>query len=250
MSTAVRDIRARAIPNWFEYTDFDDRPDMELWEDWMWEVSTLYRKMGSYDTELAAYQLLHRLQGRVFCTPESTPLHPITNIVQGLVLEYIPGTGMEKLKPGIDVWPRGFPVTNVVLWEGIALPSSSTLEMLGTSGEQTFGYILISPVQVYLDDLSPFRYSRVDVALARWHRGYTATSVDSSSVFGRISEEMMGLEAARCGDQALLEERRTDVDYLGVEKNINRWINFHHDGDLEQRVRQVHGVRIEESKCR
>ncbi len=57
--------------------------------------------MGSYDAELAAYRLLHRLQGRhIFClfsivrlciTPEPASLHPVTDDVQGLVLEYIPG---------------------------------------------------------------------------------------------------------------------------------------------------------------
>ncbi|SJL12464.1 uncharacterized protein ARMOST_15891 [Armillaria ostoyae] len=45
--------------------------------------------MGFYDTELAAYQLFH--------------LHLITNAVQELVLEYIPGVSMDKLKPGIDI---------------------------------------------------------------------------------------------------------------------------------------------------
>ncbi len=69
--------------------------------------------MGSYDTELAAYQLLHRLQCRyILCllgvvrlciTPELTLLHPITDIVHGLVLECIPGVCMEKLKLSIDI---------------------------------------------------------------------------------------------------------------------------------------------------
>ncbi|PBK88579.1 hypothetical protein ARMGADRAFT_362315 [Armillaria gallica] len=79
----------------------------------MWEVSTWFGKMGSCDTELAAYRLLHRLQGqyiprlvgvvRLCITPEPTPLHPITDVVQGLILEYIPGASMGKLQPGIDV---------------------------------------------------------------------------------------------------------------------------------------------------
>ncbi len=69
--------------------------------------------MGSHDTELAAYQPLHRLQCRyILCllgvvrlciTPELTPLHPITNIVHGSVLDCIPGVSMEKLKLSIDV---------------------------------------------------------------------------------------------------------------------------------------------------
>ncbi len=63
--------------------------------------------MGSYDTELAAYQLLHWLQGRYIpcllgvvrlcITPELTPLHPITDVVKGLALEYISGVSMDKL---------------------------------------------------------------------------------------------------------------------------------------------------------
>ncbi len=70
----------------------------------------------SYDTELAAYQLLRPLQGRYsryilrifdsvrFCiTPEPAPLHPVTDIVKGLALDYIPGVSMDKLQPGIDV---------------------------------------------------------------------------------------------------------------------------------------------------
>ncbi|KAG7441358.1 uncharacterized protein BT62DRAFT_937118 [Guyanagaster necrorhizus] len=111
---AVRDIQAGSIPDWFEFiSDFDNRPDFEHWEDWMWEVSTWYGKMGSYKKELAAYQLLHRLQGRYIprlfgvvrlrITPESTPLHPITDVVLGLVFEYIPGVSMDKLRPGVDV---------------------------------------------------------------------------------------------------------------------------------------------------
>ncbi|KAK0421912.1 hypothetical protein EV421DRAFT_1684798, partial [Armillaria borealis] len=80
---------------------------------WMWEVSSWFGKMGSHDTELAAYRLLHRLQDRyipclfgvirVSITLESTPLHPITDVVQRLVLEYISGVSMEKLQLSIDV---------------------------------------------------------------------------------------------------------------------------------------------------
>ncbi|SJL12471.1 uncharacterized protein ARMOST_15898 [Armillaria ostoyae] len=63
--------------------------------------------MGSYDTELAAYRLqgwyIPRRVVRVSITPESTPLHPITDVVQGLVLENIPSVSIEKLQPDIDV---------------------------------------------------------------------------------------------------------------------------------------------------
>ncbi|SJL12534.1 uncharacterized protein ARMOST_15962 [Armillaria ostoyae] len=58
----------------------------ELWEDWMWEVSTWFGKMGPYD---------------------STPLRPITDVPQGLALKYIPGVSMEKPKPDIDVSDQG-----------------------------------------------------------------------------------------------------------------------------------------------
>ncbi|SJL12430.1 uncharacterized protein ARMOST_15857 [Armillaria ostoyae] len=111
---AVRDIQAGAIPNWFELiNDSDKQPDEELWEDWMFEVGTWLGKMGCYDTELTAYRLLHRLQGRymprlfgvvrVCINSESTLLHLITDVVEGLALEYIPSVSMENLKSGIDV---------------------------------------------------------------------------------------------------------------------------------------------------
>ncbi|PBK68550.1 hypothetical protein ARMSODRAFT_975946 [Armillaria solidipes] len=62
---AVHDIQAGVVPNWFELIrDVKNRPDTKLWEDWMWEISTLRYKLANYNTELAAYQLLHRLQGR------------------------------------------------------------------------------------------------------------------------------------------------------------------------------------------
>ncbi len=64
-------------------------------------------------TELAAYRLLNRLQGRYIpglfdiirlcITPESTTLHFITDVVQGLGLDYIPSVSMAKLKPGVDI---------------------------------------------------------------------------------------------------------------------------------------------------
>ncbi|KAK0235504.1 hypothetical protein EDD85DRAFT_725221, partial [Armillaria nabsnona] len=76
-------------------------------------VFTWRYKVSSHNTELAAYRLLHRLQGRYIprlfgvvrlcLTPDSTILHPITDVVQGLIFEYIPGVSMSKLKPGVDV---------------------------------------------------------------------------------------------------------------------------------------------------
>ncbi|PBK81714.1 hypothetical protein ARMGADRAFT_1090960 [Armillaria gallica] len=113
---AVRDIQMGTIPDWIELLRDDEnprRPDEERWEDWAWEISTWYWKLYNYDIELDAYRLLHRLQGRYIprlfgvvrlgITPESTPLHPITDFVQGLALEYVPGICMENLKPGVDI---------------------------------------------------------------------------------------------------------------------------------------------------
>ncbi|KAK0421796.1 hypothetical protein EV421DRAFT_1953894 [Armillaria borealis] len=82
-------------PNWFELIrDDENRPDTKIWKDWMWEVSTWRYKVPNHNKKLSAYRLLHRLQGRYIprlfgvvrlrITPESTTLHPITGIVQGL----------------------------------------------------------------------------------------------------------------------------------------------------------------------
>ncbi len=109
---AIRDIQAGVKPNWFELIhDSENRPDTELWEDWMWEVCTWMMKMSGHDTELSAYRLQGRYIPRLYgvvrfrATSESTPLHLITDVVGGLAsaLEYIPGVSMDKLEPGIDV---------------------------------------------------------------------------------------------------------------------------------------------------
>ncbi|PBK71133.1 hypothetical protein ARMSODRAFT_1017059 [Armillaria solidipes] len=95
---AVRDIQEGVAPNWFKLIrDYENRPDVELWEDWMWEVSTWRYMASNHNTELAAYRLLRRLQGRYIprlfgvvrlrITPESTTLHPITDVVQGLIFD-------------------------------------------------------------------------------------------------------------------------------------------------------------------
>ncbi|KAK0431055.1 hypothetical protein EV421DRAFT_2041464 [Armillaria borealis] len=92
---AIREIQESMAPNWFELIrDDENRPDTKIWKDWMWEVSTWRYKMPNHNKKLAAYRLLHRLQGRYIprlfgvvrlrITPESTALHPITDIVQGL----------------------------------------------------------------------------------------------------------------------------------------------------------------------
>ncbi len=80
-------------------------------------LSDLIWEDGCHDMELTAYQLLHQLRGRciprlfgVVCpciTPGLPPLHPITNIVQGLVLQYIHDVNIEKLRPSVDVSAGG-----------------------------------------------------------------------------------------------------------------------------------------------
>ncbi|SJL12450.1 uncharacterized protein ARMOST_15877 [Armillaria ostoyae] len=86
------------IPDWFKaINDFDNQCDTELWEDWMWEVLAWFRETG-----LPVYSPFFGVV-HLCITSESTPLHPITDIVRGLVREYIPGVSMEKLKPCIDV---------------------------------------------------------------------------------------------------------------------------------------------------
>ncbi|SJL12445.1 uncharacterized protein ARMOST_15872 [Armillaria ostoyae] len=168
---AIRDIRGGRILNWFELiNDRENRPDPELWEDWTWEVLTWLSKVSNYETELTAYRLLHRLQGRYIpclfgvvrlnITSESTLLRPVTDTVHGLVLEYIPGVCMDKLRPGIDVSEQeaerissevmeglraieaencvihdDIHTRNVVCGRGACPPSSSTLEW-HTSGSR------------------------------------------------------------------------------------------------------------------
>ncbi|PBK71099.1 hypothetical protein ARMSODRAFT_63478 [Armillaria solidipes] len=62
---AVREFQEGVGHNWFELIrDDENRPDTKIWEDWMWEVSTWRYKLSNHNTELAAYRLLHRLQGQ------------------------------------------------------------------------------------------------------------------------------------------------------------------------------------------
>ncbi|PBK88584.1 hypothetical protein ARMGADRAFT_1168012 [Armillaria gallica] len=112
-----REIQETVAHNWFELIRDDENwPGTKIWEDWMSEVSTWRYKLSNHNTELAAYLLLHRLQGRYIprlfgvvrlrISPESTTLHPITDIVQGRLSEYIPGVSMTKLESGVDVSMR------------------------------------------------------------------------------------------------------------------------------------------------
>ncbi|PBK81770.1 hypothetical protein ARMGADRAFT_1091001 [Armillaria gallica] len=60
----VRNIQDGMVPTWFDLIcDVENWPDIEPWEDWMWEVSIWHYKVLSHNTELVAYRLLHRLQG-------------------------------------------------------------------------------------------------------------------------------------------------------------------------------------------
>lgn len=112
----VEKIRAGDIPVWLELLEDDKHkreqlPDIYTWEDWMWEISTWYRKLYRQKCEVDAYRLLRRLQGHVIPRfygtvrlPISTsPLHPITGFIPDLTVEYISGTSMDSLKPGIDL---------------------------------------------------------------------------------------------------------------------------------------------------
>ncbi|PBK79292.1 hypothetical protein ARMGADRAFT_1040918 [Armillaria gallica] len=133
---AVRETQEGVAPSWFELIrDDENRPDIELWEDWMWEVSTWRYRLSNHSTGLSAYRLLHLLQGQyiprlfgavhIHIDPDSTTLHPTTDIVQGLVLEYISGVSMAKLNPGVDVSIqvmealRGIETENCVLHNAI-----------------------------------------------------------------------------------------------------------------------------------
>ncbi|PBK65187.1 hypothetical protein ARMSODRAFT_1022609 [Armillaria solidipes] len=77
----------------------------------MWEVSTWYRKLYHQKCEVDAYRLLRRLQGHVIPRfygtvrlPISTsPLHPITAFIPGLAVEYVQGTNIDSLNPGINL---------------------------------------------------------------------------------------------------------------------------------------------------
>ncbi|KAK0431074.1 hypothetical protein EV421DRAFT_1912246 [Armillaria borealis] len=83
-------------------------------EDWMWEISTWTSRIEEHQTEVEAYCLLRRLQGRLIpcfyglvhlSISSSPPLHPITDYVPSIVIEYIQGVNMGSLRPGVDI-PR------------------------------------------------------------------------------------------------------------------------------------------------
>ncbi|KAK0227475.1 hypothetical protein EDD85DRAFT_958095 [Armillaria nabsnona] len=186
----VRAIKAGAIPDWFEVIgDFDNRPDTEFWEDWKWEVSTWFGKVGSYDTELVAYRLLHQLQGQCIpclfgvvrprITPESTPLHPITDVIQGLVLEYVPGkprgdvmTGLRAIEAENCLLHNVIHTRNVVLREGNQSPviidfGEANIRQPGTSDEDWRRIVNGGPDTRYM------RRLLVDPESGHWKRTVT-----------------------------------------------------------------------------
>ncbi|KAK0458197.1 uncharacterized protein EV420DRAFT_384601 [Desarmillaria tabescens] len=117
LRAAVRDIQFGTTTDWFELVK-DNRnpaqPNPKDWKDWMWEISTWTSRMEEHQTEVEAYRLLRRLQGSLIpCfyglvhlpIASSQPLHPITDYIPGIVIEYIRGIGMGSLRPGVDI-PR------------------------------------------------------------------------------------------------------------------------------------------------
>ncbi|PBK71119.1 hypothetical protein ARMSODRAFT_954888 [Armillaria solidipes] len=117
LRAAVRDIQLGKVTNWFELVKDSMNPAQprpKLWEDWMWEISTWTSRIEEHQTEVDAYRLLRRLQGhlipRVYglvhlSISSSSPLHPITDYVPGIIIEYIQGVSMGSLQPGVDI-PR------------------------------------------------------------------------------------------------------------------------------------------------
>ncbi|KAK0458193.1 uncharacterized protein EV420DRAFT_384594 [Desarmillaria tabescens] len=117
LRTAVRDTQLGTATNWFELVEDFRNPtqsDPKDWKDWMWEVSAWTSRVENHQNELEAYRLLHRLQDTLiprfyglFHLPlsSSEPLHPITDYIPGIVIEYIQGVSMGSLRPGVDI-PR------------------------------------------------------------------------------------------------------------------------------------------------
>ncbi|KAK0235506.1 hypothetical protein EDD85DRAFT_843258 [Armillaria nabsnona] len=117
LRAAVRDIQLGKVTNWFELVKDSMNPAQprpKLWKDWMWEISTWTSRIEEHRTEVDAYRLLRRLQGHLIprfyglvhhSISSCPPLHPITNYVPGIVIEYIQGVSIGSLRPGVDI-PR------------------------------------------------------------------------------------------------------------------------------------------------
>ncbi|PBK81782.1 hypothetical protein ARMGADRAFT_1091010 [Armillaria gallica] len=94
---ALRGIQEGMAPNWFELIrDDENRPDIRI-------------GYGRSPLGVTSCRYIPRLLSviRLRITPESTTLPLMTDVVQGLVFEYIPGISMAKLEPDVDVSEQG-----------------------------------------------------------------------------------------------------------------------------------------------
>lgn len=114
----VRDLLSGSRPNFFKKIGpvSKEEPEYSLWPDWMWEISCWQIKDENYKSEVKAYRHLASLQGtsipRFYGTAQLSiapqgrpPLHAVTDVVDGIVMEYIQGTTLEELQVGRDVSP-------------------------------------------------------------------------------------------------------------------------------------------------
>ncbi|KAK0443195.1 hypothetical protein EV421DRAFT_536085 [Armillaria borealis] len=79
----VEKIHSGDIPDWLELLEDDihrrdQLPDIYTWEDWMWKISTWYRKLYHQKCEVDAYRLLRRLQGHTIPRFYGTVRFPIS----------------------------------------------------------------------------------------------------------------------------------------------------------------------------
>ncbi|KAK0227431.1 hypothetical protein EDD85DRAFT_958051 [Armillaria nabsnona] len=98
----VEKIHAADVPDWLELLEDDihkrgQLPDIYTWEDWMWGISTWYRKLYYQKCEVDAYRLLRRLQGHVIPRFYGTPLFPASLSTTSK------GPTWNSLKPGMDL---------------------------------------------------------------------------------------------------------------------------------------------------
>ncbi|KAK0224974.1 hypothetical protein EDD85DRAFT_216704 [Armillaria nabsnona] len=198
----------------------------------MWEVRTwignLYVTQSSF----------------VFVLPEFNPLHPITDVIQGLIPEYIPGVSMEKLKPGVDlseqeaersqvkeafraiesencVLHNDVHIGNVVLREGNRFPvivdfGQADIREPGTSDEEWLGVVWGSP---------DTRYRRIVLMNSEegpWKRTVTSYAIldlhyKNPLFFNRYIGSMP--EDFR----RATFERVLDTDWEGAREKVHQW---------------------------
>ncbi|KAG7441366.1 uncharacterized protein BT62DRAFT_485090 [Guyanagaster necrorhizus] len=114
----------------------------------MWEVSTWLWKSHEYDTELAAYRLLWRLQGTAILHLHGvvrlpiayTPLYAITDTIRGLASECILGSNMEQVKSGIDVSHEDAKTISNRCWTRSVVPRQRTTYCITTFTSATSFY--------------------------------------------------------------------------------------------------------------